>query len=258
MDGFSAPPTVLAIDPVQSLVALGAPGGRIRVYPRTLSFWVVWDGAAGRQRRPVARCSLRGPHSMGAVCLDAMPSALLLCGRGVRTYGQEGAERMLQLPGRRDVKFLQFDVNDVRLLAPPSTHARTSDPLTVRSHRCALCPALRPALRACLGQSAVHRLQGQADAVEPGRRPPRRICAAVDSPDQRPDDVRRAGHAKRSRIGWASSHPVLLPARCFLLPVSHLRPAGVGIIRPQHHLLQHAGGHAVAALRCGRRIRAPV
>ena len=33
MDGFPALPTVVAIDPVQSLVALGTPGGRIKVYP---------------------------------------------------------------------------------------------------------------------------------------------------------------------------------------------------------------------------------
>jgi hypothetical protein len=33
MDGFPAVPTVLAVDPVQSLLAVGAPGGRIKVYP---------------------------------------------------------------------------------------------------------------------------------------------------------------------------------------------------------------------------------
>jgi hypothetical protein len=39
-------------------------------------------------------------------------------GVGLCTYGQDGVERMLQLPARRDVKFLQFDTNEVHTWAP--------------------------------------------------------------------------------------------------------------------------------------------
>ena len=68
IEGFSALPSVAAVDPVLGLLAVGCAGGRVKV------------------------------------------------------YGKEGVERVLQLPSRKDVKFLQFDVNEVR---PPRAPARS-------------------------------------------------------------------------------------------------------------------------------------
>lgn len=46
---------------------------------------------------------------------------------------------MLQLPGRRDVKFLQFDVNDVRLLVTLSAHRCQAGGLLTDRSFCMSC-----------------------------------------------------------------------------------------------------------------------
>jgi len=77
-------------------------------------------GGLVRDVMPVRQVAIEGFSALPNVgAVDPVLGLLAVgCAGGrVKVYGKEGVERVLQLPSRKDVKFLQFDVNEVRSAA---------------------------------------------------------------------------------------------------------------------------------------------